>query len=166
MKVYNHPTGNSSRVIPRKSLKHNQLMKFSLGRLKKWYFGFQRPSPCKLIRCKKHLFSIGISCTRQKRRGAGRGYWICILELTVWCSPPALDKTCHEAGEENNFMIKKGLKIVGNWKSIYLSINDESMSDTSVDIWSMLLFPLSDWMLIESPFFETRAYELISNAAP
>lgn len=63
---------------------------------------------------------------------------------------------------KNNFMIEK--RVRGNWKSIYLSINVESMSDTLVVIWSMLLFPLSDWMLIESPFLEIRAYELISMA--
>lgn len=60
---------------------------------------------------------------------------------------------------------KKREREKGNWKSIYLSINVESMSDTLVVIRSMLLFPLSDWMLIESPFFETRAYELISMAS-
>lgn len=48
---------------------------------------------------------------------------------------------------------------MGNWKSIYLSISVDSPSVTLVD---MLLFLVSDCWLIESPFLETRAYELIS----
>lgn len=50
---------------------------------------------------------------------------------------------------------------VENWKAIYLSINVNSKSDILFD---MLLLLVSDCKLIESPFLETRAYELISMA--
>ena len=106
-----------------------------------------------------------IEWEREMRDASRTGYWVWILELTVWF-PFALIKRHVKIILWQKRRQKKWKTVErGNWKSIYLSINVESMSVTLVDIWSMLLFPLSDWMLIESPFFETRAYELISIAS-
>lgn len=134
-------------------------MEFSMGPKTDFsIYCTQRPNPCEVHPVQKYIFLIGINCTsnskgRNRKEDIGSVFWNWQFDTFL------LFKSDTEKGEKNNFMIKTR---EGNWKSIYLSINVESMSDTLVGIWSMLLFPLSDWMLIESPFFETRAYELIS----